>query len=329
MPLFLAGGCDKLRPRPASAPAATPAGEEVLTNAPRGRDAEDDAKSPACLPQTQKNGTWVKKEPVRVSAPADLAKVLSPRDAQRCEFFRIKSAARCSYGLKRADATYARADVVYIETLTNEDAFGLLTCLCPSTETFRIGGETRVTHSGGLVLHCWQGRCYLKVSSAESDAETAEEMIRLLMHICGKIPGEGPPPILAALPADHRRPGKLWLARHLSSIPPDAIELGYPLDLQKVSAVLGLGKDTLIAVASYDVPNGARPNTVWIVEYPSVKAAADAYARYNRLITKTDDPIAVSASILPEQGTYVVGTWTAEEESMQYLLPKISKALPM
>lgn len=270
----------------------------------------------------------MKKEPVRVFAAADLARVLPAEAAQRCQHFRVKLAARCAYGLKRADATLARAGVAYVETLTAEDAYGLLTCLSPSAETYRIGGETRVDHRSGLTLHAWQGRSYIMASSQESDSETAEELIRLLMHICSKIPHENAPAILASLPVEGRRPGKLWLVRHLLSIPPDAMELGYPLDLQRMSTVLGLGKDTLICVAAYDVPGAARPNTVWIAEYPSIKAAADAYARYNRLIKQAKDPIAVSASILPVQGTFLVGTWTAEEESMQYMLPQIGKLLP-
>jgi hypothetical protein len=327
---LLVAGCDKLRPRPTSRPTSQVTDDDVSTNSPRwvGRDSEDDPKAPVSLPKTEGNGSWVKKEPVRVFAASDLAKVLPADAARRCEYFRVKSIARCVYGLKRTDSNLAMAEVVLIETPTVEDAYGLLTCLSNSLQTFRIGGETRVDRSSGLSLHCWQGRCYLRVSVRETGTETSEEMIRLLVHICEKIPHENPPPILSAFPSEGRRQGKLWLARHLASIPPDAIELGYSLDLQEVSAVLGLGRDTLICVASYDVPNAPRPNTVWVAEYPSVKAAADAYARYNRLITQGTDPIAISASILPAQGTYMAGTWTAEEESMQYMLPRIGKLLP-
>jgi hypothetical protein len=293
-----------------------------------GVDADDAAGAPACLPPTQKNGNWVKREPIRLLPPAELGKVLSATDAARCSHFRIKSAANCAYALRRTQASPATAEVLLIETLSPDDAYGLLTCLCGSTETYKIGGETRVAHSRGLELHCWQGRSYVRLASGEQDAETTEEMIRLLMYVCSRIGRADLPPLVSAMPADGRQPGKLWLVRSLASLPPEGLDVGYPLDASGVAKVLKLGKDTLMCVARYDVPQARRPNTVWVVSYPSIKAALDAYARYARLINEGQDPVARSASVLPAQGTYLIGTWTAEEESLSYVMPEIGRLLP-
>lgn len=330
--LALAGspmGCDRFRPGSTSQPAGQPASSiSSNTSAAVGVDGEDDPRSPAYIPVSHKDGNWTKVEPVRVFAPAALARVFSEAEATRLGYFRIKSAARCTYSLRRGSQPAVKAALCVIETTSAEDAYGILTCRSSSPEIYRIGGETRVEHAGGLALHCWQGKCYVFLSAGEDDSETTEEMIRLLMNLCGKITREDLPPILHALPEENRRPGRLWLVRHPASIRPDAIELDYSLDVPGVAAILGLGKDTLMCIASYDVPDARRPNTVWVVNYPTIKAAHDAYARYSRLIGKSTDEIVRSASVVPAQGSFLAGTWTAEEESMQYMLPRVLKLLP-
>lgn len=329
--LLALAGCRDWRKTTTTAPTTQTAATEAITpNEPRdlGEDANDDPRAPAYLPQTQKGGTWIKREAVKVYGAGDLAKAMDAAEATRCSYFRVKSAARCAYAFNRGKQPSVMAGVLAIDTLSTDDAYGILTCQSASPETYKIGSETRVEHGGGLSLHCCQGRTYIRVSSQEQDGQTTEEMIRLLMQVCAKIGRENPPAILSALPPEGRRPGKCWLVRHLASLPPDAVELGYSLDASRVSTILGLGRDTLMGVASYDFPEGQRPNTVWVVLYPSIKAAQDAYARYSRLINGGKEAVARSASVLPVQGSYLIGTWTAEEESQQYMIPTISKLLP-
>lgn len=323
------GGCDRFKNGATSQPTTQgSSGVSANKSAAVGVDSEDDPRAPACLPPTHKDGNWVKVEPIRVLAPADLSKLVSEPEATRLGYFRIKSAATCAYSLRRSAVGPVVAKLRFIETVSAEDAYGILTCRSSSPETYRIGGETRVEHAGGLALHCWQGKDYIHLAAEDDDNETTEEMIRLLMNICGRITREDTPPILRALPEENRRPGRMWLVRHPASIRPDAIELDYSLDVPGVAGILGLGKDTLMCIGSYDVPDARRPNTVWVVTYPTVKAAHDAYARYTRLINKGTDSLVQSASVLPAQGTYLAGTWTAEEESMQYMLPRVMQLLP-
>jgi len=293
-----------------------------------GVDDQDDLMAPACLPSSNREGAWVKREPVRIFGPAELARALPGGGADRLAHFRINSAAACAYALPHGRGTPFMASVLLIDTQTADDAYGILTCRCSSPELYKIGGETRVDHSRGLALHTWQGKHYLHVACEESDPFARDELTRLALHIATRIGREDRPSLLDALPSESLRPGRQWLVRHLASLPPDIVELGVPLEADRLSRVLGLGKDTLMAIASYDVPDAARPNTVFVVRYPGIKSAHDAYARYSRAISTSSAPLDASTSLLAPQGAYLAGTWTAEEESLQYLLPRIQELLP-
>lgn len=293
-----------------------------------GVDAQDAPGSPACLPKSQAAVGWIKREPVRVYPAKNLAGVVSKEEAIRDGFFNIRSAAKCAYEIRHSDGKPRLARVLLIETNSAEDAYGLLTCHAPATETFKIGGETRVDRRDGLHLHCWQGKSYVRMDLAESDPETTEQVIRLLLNISGRIGREDRPAIVEAVPSDSAGLQRKWLVRHLGSLPPKSFDLAFSLDVLKTGGLLGLDKSTQMCVAQYEVPQGARPNVVWVVRYPNNKTAYDAHARYAKFLSQGKDPAALSTNLLPPHGQFLIGTWTAEEESLQYMMPRIAKLLP-
>ncbi|HKQ47704.1 MAG TPA: DUF6599 family protein [Phycisphaerae bacterium] len=333
-----AGGCREKpeSPAPGSPPGgaaprlpAAPTGTPKSQAAPSaGVDAQDAPHSPASLPKSQPEAGWVKREPVRVFPAANLAGALARDEAIRLSFFRIRSAATCAYDLIHSDAKPRLARVLLIDTESAEDAYGWLSCQAPATETFKIGGETRVVREGGLHLHCWQGRSYVRVSISEADAETTEKVIRLLLNITGQIGRADRPVLLDAVPSDSAGLQRKWLVRHLGSLPAKSFNLAFPLDVLKTSGLLGLDKSTQMCIAQYEVPQGMRSNVVWVVRYSSTKAAYDAHANYTRFITEKKEPAAQSTNLFPPHGPFLIGTWTAEEESLQYMMPRIGKLLP-
>ena len=312
-------------PRLPAAPTGAPK-SQAAPNA--GVDAQDAPNSPESLPKSQPDAGWVKREPVRVFAAANLAGALAKDEVIRLSFFKIRSAATCAYEFMHSDGRTVVARVLLIETDSAEDAYGWLSCQAPANETFKIGGETRVIREGGLHMHCWQGRSYVRLSLAETDAEWTEKAIRLLLNITGKIGREDRPVLLDAVPSDSAGLQRKWLVRHLGSLPPKAFDLAFPLDVLKTSNLLGLDKSTQMCIAQYEVPQGMRSNVVWAVRYSSTKAAYDAHAKYTRFITEKKDPAAQSTNLLPPHGQFLIGTWTAEEESLQYMMPRIGKLLP-
>lgn len=307
---------------PSSASAPPDAGRSI------GVDDQDDPRGPDCLPKSGKNGPWIKTEPVRVYDPGELSTALIADDTARLGYFRIRSVVRCVYELPGSASGSRLARVIVINAETPDDAYGILTCRAPATEQFRIAGETRVTRRDGIGLHAWQGTAYVNVTCDRSDSETTEELIRLTNFITGRIRRESPPRMLDAMPRDNSTVYFRWLLRNLASLPPDAFDLAGRLDPRKLSEVLGLSRETLMCVGAYSV-RGGEPNVVWIVQYPNVRAAHDAAARYKKYLDENaSDPLAISTNLLAPQGVYLAGTWTAELESMQYMLPRIQELLP-
>lgn len=323
-------------PAPASQPGgsaprlpAAPSGEPKSQAPPSaGIDAQDAPNSPACLPKSQADAGWTKREPIRVFPASNLAGAISQDEAMRLGYFRIRAAAKCAYDIMHSDARSRLTRVLLLDMESAEDAYGWLSCQAPATETFKIGGETRVDRQGGLHLHCWQGRSYVRVDTADADPETTEKVIRLLLNITSQIGREDRPALLEAAPSDSAGLQRKWLVRHLGSLPPKPFDLAFPLDVLKTSGLLGLDKSTQMCIAQYEVPQGLRSNVVWVVRYPSTKAAYDAHAKYTQFVTEKKDAAAQSTNLLPPHGQFLIGTWTAEEESLQYMMPRIGKLLP-
>jgi len=314
---------------PASQLPAAPTGEpNQQAQASAGVDAKDAPNAPASLPKSQPDAGWIKREPVRVFSAGNLAGAVAKHDAIRLSFFKIRSVATCAYDIPHSDGRARLARVLLIDTDSAEDAYGWLSCQAPATETFNIGGETRVERQDGLHMHCWQGRSYVRVDVPDTDAEATEKAIRLLLNITGQIGREDKPALVDAVPSDSAGLKRKWLVRHLGSLPARAFDLAFSLDVLKTSSLLGLDKSTQMCIAQYDVPQGLRANVVWVVRYPSTKAAYDAHAKYTRFVTEKKDLAAQSTNLLPPHGQFLIGTWTAEEESLQYMLPRIGKLLP-
>jgi hypothetical protein len=123
-------------------------------------------------------------------------------------------------------------------------------------------------------------------------------------------------------------PGVRWLVRDLASLSVNALGLASSPDLAAVNRLLGLGEGTLMCISAYDVPEGRQPNVVWLVRYPTEKAAANAHERYSTHLARADGPTWASTNLLRPHGRFLIGTWTIEEESLQYMMPRIRQLLP-
>jgi hypothetical protein len=332
--LTMAVGCrDFGRPRPA--PQSAPASSQPRTvvpqePAPVGRPPapREPDNAPVYLPASLPQEGWVRQEGLRVADAAGLEKLLPASQAVWFDQFRIKSAASCAYVWEGAGYQLL-AQVVVFEAHSPDDAYGLMSCQSSSSELLNVGGETRVEHGVELHFHCWQGSAYVHVWSSATEERAVLQTRRLLMHIAGRLPRTDMPALIEAMPRDSAKPGKRWLVRNLSGLRPTIFAHPAGLDLAETSRLLGMGADTLMCIAAYDVPEGRRPNVVWIVQYDGAPAAAESYARYSRRLEEAPPGSPwQSTSVLPPRGSFLVGTWTAEEESIQYLLPRIIELLP-
>lgn len=329
-----AGGCrEQGRPQPSTRPAAATSQPRTAipaeSEAPaRPGDLKEEDKAPAYLPANLPREGWVRQEGLRMADAAGLEKLLPTSQAVWFEHFRIKSAASCAY-IWEGGGRDVLARVVVFEALSPDDAYGLMSCQSSSPELLGVGGETRVESGVESHLHCWQGNAYVHVWTDSTDEKAVLQTRRLLMHIAGRLPRTDPPALIEAMPRDSAKPGKRWLVRNLSCLRPTVFSHPAGLDLGEVSKLLDLGMDTVMCIAAYDVPEGRRANVVWVVHYATESTAAEAYTKYARRLEESPPGSPwQSTLLLPPHGAFLVGTWTAEEESIQYMLPRIIELLP-
>lgn len=336
MSIFLLAGCrqeseEAATSQPAARneePAARTSVTEQISQPPAdGVDALDAPAAPAFLPRSGVVPGWRKIEPVKVYMTAELAGAVTQAEVVRLGYFRVLSAATCVYSAD-ASGDGRQARVLAVETESPVDAYGILTCQSGSDETLKVAGETRVERGDGYHLHSWQGRHYVRLSADSADSAVIEQLTRLMMNITGRIQREDRPPQIDAIPGDAELLQNRWLVRHLGSLPPLAFDYSHPPEPMKVSELLGLGEKTVMCIGRYHVPDGRGPNVVWVVQYPTNKAAYDAQVRYTRHLAGQKDPLSLSTNLLPPHGPYLIGTWTAEEEALQYMMPRIAKLLP-
>lgn len=317
-------------PQPVSAETPPRTSPNAVLPALSPADGKDAPGAPDCLPRSGQVGRWVKTEPVRVLAPNALAEVVPLSDASRFAHFRLVSGVVCAYSLPRdaGDGMPVQARVLLIEAETVSDAYGLLTCQSSSSHTAAFGDETRIEEALGLHLHCRQGAYYIRISSEPASLAHLTELQPLLAHIVARLEGGGEPELLSALPDDGSGTSRRWLVRHLASVSPRMLGAAVPPDIGKVGELLGLNRETLMAIAAYELPQAQRPNIVWLVRYPSETAASTAYQEYQAFLAQAVGVEWESTGLLRPHGVFLIGTWTMEEESMQYMLPQIERRLP-
>ena len=130
------------------------------------------------------------------------------------------------------------------------------------------------------------------------------------------------------MPSDSARPGERWLVRHLASLSTSALQRAASPEVDTVSRVLGLDGSAVMCIAAYDVPIARRSNVIWLVQYPDAESAKAAHGRYQQYLAGAAVRSAQSTTMLEPRGRYLVGTWTAEEESLQYMMPRVAEMLP-
>lgn len=328
--MLLFAACDN---KPASSAGATNgsassvASPSNIRSLPHPADAEDDALAPGCLPRSGAAGDWTKVAPIKTFPASELSKLMPPEVAARCKTFGIKSAARCTYA-RPAGGRHCQADVLLIEATRVEDAFGLMSIHSSAPEEEIGGCIIRTSMKDGLHSHAWQGLNYLHVWSVDTDEAAAAAVRKLVQNIASRIQREEPPALLEALPKQGAVPGKRWLVRNLTALPPEALGLTPSPDWERVSEAMSLAPDTIIAICQYEVPRARRPDTVWVAAYSSVDAARDAHARYSQFLERDKSPATLSTSVMDPQDRFLTGTWTAEEESMLYVMPRVLQLLP-
>lgn len=267
---------------------------------------------------------WVKAGPIKTSLPGKFDELLDNDTIAIIKPYQTKRVATCTYrGTERADEQ--TASVLVIQADHPEDAFGIFTVLGTGSFSQVSGTMTRSEVSQGtLTIHVWKERQYIRLVGRSGDKPAPKEACDALIRRMTFLMPDAPlPGLVGAMPEGGAVPDKRWLVRGLSSLSgPGAAELKLP-EPSRLARLLRLDKDSQMLIATYRVPRAARPHLVWVVRYDSPQQARDAYNNYHAFLAGATDPWSSSTLLIRPKGRYLLGTWTAEEESLGPVLPKL------
>lgn len=331
----LNAGCDKQRDLPDAdvdggtdtQPAeADNAGISMTAEGAAGVDDRDDPSAPRALPMSGEVRGWVKVEPI-LPVPLDR---LAESDAslEVLESLRIDAIFRCRYANESTTA-----DVTLIQAATPADAFGAFSVITPqdcqppgpdgSVQAVDVTDEA-------VMISGWQGRTCVRVSCSQAGERPKHaDCDRLTSAILFNLRPADAPLLMRMIPQEKLPGVKIWVVRSVSSL----ARARHPT-LRKLADVgmdkrLRLDGQPLLSVARVPVAGeNEPPNLIWLVEYPDAEWATAVYERYTAALSAVDNDIDARTILQNPQGVYLAGSWTAGQESLQNLLPRLREALP-
>ncbi len=316
---------------PAGAIKPTPKPGPPPTSAPRpaGVDAGDAADAPVFFPRSKAVADWMKDEPIRTALAGASGELLGTKARAVTEPYRVKQVATCTY--KRSEKERQQtARVLLVQTHGTEDAYGIFTVQATGTLSKGPGLLTRTDAKGGQVtIHAWKGRCYLQLTSGTSDDSASAQACKALVDkMTFLMPDEPLPELVEALPQAGLIPGQHWLIRDWGSLGgPGVTGLKIPKG-QQIAKLLRLSKDCQMVIATYRIEGAARPHLVWVVRYDTPAQARQAHNGYQGYLDEGTDRWSSSTMLYAPNKQYLLGTWTAEEESFGQVLRKLESNLP-
>ncbi len=295
----------------------------------------DDPGAPAILPRSHDIPGWIQDEPIRVRRPGGLASLIADAGARTAiESYRLTAVSHCVYRYAPPDEGEPnRLDMLWIEAAEPDDAFGLFSVMAPPPRSANGDGSRTAEHrasDGSFRLFGWQGSVCLQMTVPPDEAQ--DTFVRaarsLRARLLFSVPRADPPTLLRAMPLVKRLPGREWLVRHAAALGLLGAE-GLPVvDPAALDEMLGLDGSASLAIAAYDAGPDEPPNVVWAAEYPSDEAATAAAERCRARVEQPEDDLDRSMLLGECRGRYVIGTWTAEQESIVHVLPRLAATLP-
>jgi hypothetical protein len=308
---------------------------ERATTEPQSADAQDAKDYPRLLPKSGQSRGWVKTEPVRVAKGAELMRLIDDeRLAQIVALYPTKQAARCVYTNKQT-----RADVTLIEAATADDAFGILSVYSADTPHGPEGdGSFRsITHKGpAMRAAACQGVNFVVLSVDRAAEEPERQAVEaLLTRIIFSAPYAEAPLLVRIIPREKLPDCRIWLVRHSEALKlvardgaagENAPRAWAEMDSAEMDKRLGLDGEPMLSVAA--VRAGGAADVIWITEYATSAAADAAYDRYATGAKNAPTALDADTTLALPFNRFVLGSWTAEQEKGQHLLPLLRTILP-
>ena len=291
-------------------------------------DEQDNPEYKRLFPASEKASGWTKTEPVR-GGPAGQLNEYLPKLVAALSPYKPKTVATATY--KRFyDERLATAHAYLVQASNTDDAYGMLSVICPGQDDSKIGDVYR--QAGDQI--CVARGDYLGLF--EGDSTDPDDLISLAAKTMFALPGRGgAPDVVKLLQGDPLPAGRVFFLRDLSSMAGPAGK-GLLGDVGLRSAegmtqLLELGPSVAFALAAFPVKNWSGSDMVWIAKYPSAEHAHTVYLKYKSVLSEASPESKLHESTVLQQpkGPYLVGCWTAEADSLAgFLTSAVYQRLP-
>lgn len=301
----------------------------VLTPA----DARDDAQYVGFFPPSNKIEGWVKTSPVRGGDSSRIGDFL-PDLYQAFSSFSTQSIAVAQYQ-RIFNNNVETVKVIMIQASSKKDAYGLLSVACPGSDILKPG-EVRREISGsqiGLVKGS-----YFMIFSGSSDGDSThlhDGIQTLIAKIVFEIPERAEIPMVVQVFQTEKMPASTTLFMHdFTGIEGPAgkqiLSLVGVENVDRLNQLLALNNDVEIGIAVYTKKSWIGPDVIWLIKYPDRDKAMEVHNRYRDVIRKASasDSLMSNTFFKAPRGRFLLGTWTAETESLAHLTNEIEKYLP-
>jgi len=299
-----------------------------VTSLPAGADPQDDPDAPRCLPKTKELRDWIKTEPVKVATSNKIKELIKDRiKPAALKTYKIRLAAGCTYAIEKLVA-----DVLLVEAETPVDAYGLFSITTPHPGEFNnIDGSVRASEksSDTQILTAWQGNNWIRAEfTGVQNKDSEQACYNLVNRIVFNIPLADPPLLLRCIPPKKSAGSKLWVFRDLAALAGIKNEILQKINVQKMNARLGLTGKEILSAASVKVADDEKNNLIWMVQYQNIDDATAAYKRYKSALESPGNPLDGNTIVYSPKGKFLIGSWTAGQESLQHLLDELNAVLP-
>jgi len=271
----------------------------------------------------------MKDKPIRTALPGAMAELLPAKARAVIEPYHVKQVATCTYK-RSAKGRQQTARVLLVQTHGTEDAYGIFTVQATGTLSKGSGLSIRTDAKKDQVnIHAWKGRCYLQLTGGSSGDSTSVQACKALVDkMTFLMPDEPLPELVEAMPQAGLIPGQHWLIRDWGSLGgPGVAGLKIPKG-EQIAKLLRLSRDCQMVIAAYRIQGAARLHLVWVVRYDTPAQARLAHSGYQGFLDEGRDRWSSSTMLYAPNKQYLLGTWTAEEESFGQVLRKLESNLP-
>ncbi len=273
------------------------------------------------LPGAADMTNWTPEGDVQVFAPS--ADPDTGVAALESDLGQAASAFRAYEYVASAKRTYVRGQTGQTVTLrvvkmkTPSEAFGLFSVRADGDQYPMVGLRARMDRGSlGFV----KGSYFVMVEYKGSGDGTSA-LMEFGRWVADQIPSPGyGPALLETFPLGAVQGERYYLHRFetLASLP--FVPTGDPTTMARM---LDLGAETDVAIMGYPTTREGVTNHLFVIRYPTSVDASAAYTAYKGYLDKSTNPAEQNVAVAPPVGTYLAGTFNAEENSINDRLARL------